>query len=83
MIAVPCKAMCPNCGYREDCSDIFPAARGETPPPASAASRPPAGVETLFPMGQPPPAAPAPRPARAKRIRPLPPTTGWLFPELN
>lgn len=21
---VHCKQICPNCGYREDCSDIFP-----------------------------------------------------------
>ena len=24
MYGVHCKLVCPNCGYREDCSDIFP-----------------------------------------------------------
>lgn len=24
MYGVHCKLICPNCGYREDCSDLFP-----------------------------------------------------------
>ena len=24
MFGVHCKVICPNCGYREDCSDLFP-----------------------------------------------------------
>lgn len=24
MYGVHCKRICPNCGYREDCSDLFP-----------------------------------------------------------
>lgn len=25
MYGVHCKLVCPHCGYREDCSDLFPA----------------------------------------------------------
>jgi hypothetical protein len=27
MFGAHCKLICPNCGYREDCSDLFPRTR--------------------------------------------------------
>jgi len=39
MTGVHCKQICPNCGYREDCSDLFP----ETAYGGPAADCPPEG----------------------------------------
>jgi hypothetical protein len=29
LVALQCKLLCENCGYREDCSDLFPVRRVE------------------------------------------------------
>jgi hypothetical protein len=35
MIGVHCKLRCDNCGYVEDCSDLFPADRNDERLPAA------------------------------------------------
>jgi len=42
LYGVHCKRICPNCGYQEDCSDLFPGPGG---PVESRPSAPPDGSQ--------------------------------------
>jgi hypothetical protein len=76
MVPIPGKAMCPNCGYQEDGTDLFP----PDPParhPAPTFHTPISDLEdTLFPLG---PELPKQSRRRPPRPRPPLPPMGWLF----
>lgn len=46
MFGIHCKLVCPNCGYREDCGDLFPHRPPEPPrAPEPSPTDPPGGQD--------------------------------------
>ncbi len=78
MIRVQCKAMCPNCGYQEDCDDLFRANAPQRASPGLSGAHHAIPEGYLFATGPSPP-VPASKQRRRTTPRCFPPPTGGLF----